>query len=111
MLSRVDMFNVSLEAKMMRMSLVRRVMMMGMAPLTTSYIIFPGPRSRSGELRSRLPAVTKYGKASILNVSLDLLNGIHYWKMKDKERKYPSKVVFKSKVKDYLKTSFSNGNL
>ena len=110
MLVRTDMMNIALEAKMMRMTLMKRVLSMGSTPLTNSYVIFPGHRSRSGDLRSRLPS-GKFGQSSILNISIELLNSVNFWKMKDDEGKYPSKQVFKTKVKEFLKANFSNGNL
>ena len=111
MLAETKLLNMKLECIYLRMCLLKSSMMHGTSPYTCSMLTYPGPRSRSGEIRSKLMKDSKFGEHAILTEALQYLNDIKLWKKKDEEGRYPGKMAFKSLCWNHLKEKHKNGNL
>ena len=87
-------------------------MINGCAPFSISYIQYPGPKSRSGDYRSRIDVKnSSFGEDCVLKNGLDLLSKLGYYRFVISNGKHPSKSAFKTMAKKMLLSSFDNGKL
>ena len=107
MLEKVSMLNMQNQCRMMQMSLIRRTIRNGGCPVTMSYVIMPGDRSRDGFIRNTFPNKRKkHGDRAILPKALTLLNGMKWMKEKGRD----TKAWYVKSAKRYLLATFPNTN-
>ena len=98
--------------KLARMSLMRRTMMNGCAQFSISHIQYPGPKSRSGDYRSKIEIKnSSFGEECVLRNGLDLLSKLGYYRYVICNGKHPTKATFKKMATDFILSSYDNGKV
>ena len=88
MLQDTKLLNTANQARLIQMSLLRRMMKSGGCPHTSNHIRYPGPRTRSWELTNTFPNQRKHGPKSILVQGLDNLNKMAFWRDRETDGKH-----------------------
>ena len=105
MLQQTKLLNMENQARMQQMSLLRRVIVNDICPVTLGYIVMPQGRTRNKDMRCTLPITHKHGPRSMVVRATKLLNAAGWTKESGK-----AKEAFKKLAMDYILRSFTNKN-